>query len=116
MADHSENIQRRATLGGAEGDPAGSSSAISGYTASELGQFVNVHSSIGELSTAAQPRARQGPFFDVDDLLRYFNEGNLLLYDTGGDPVVNPILHLVSRYDDDYESDVYDVYIDEDST
>lgn len=111
MTTHSENIQRRATIGGGEGDPAASTSDIQDYTENELSDYATVVGSEAGLSPESEARANQGPFFDIDDVLQWMEIGSLLHTDNSGNPIVNPIVEIVARYDDYWESEVYEIYI-----
>jgi len=106
-----DEIQSWATGGGGEGDPALSSSQINDYLDGLIGQFATLHDDTTTLPEYAEERPNQGPFTTLQDLVQYFGSGNLLLEDEFGQPIVNPLLHIVARYSDQLESEVYDVYI-----
>ena len=115
MTDHNEEIQRRATLGGGEGDLAGSADQIRDYVRSELEGFAGVHDDESTLPVSAESRGLSGTFFDASDVFKYLENGNLLITDNNDNPVVNPIVHLVIRYDPYWESDIIEVWIDDDT-
>lgn len=115
MTDHSENIQRWATEGGGEGDPAASTGDIRDYMEAELQRLGTLHDIEGDIPDTASARPN-GIFFDVDDLRQYLESGGLVFVDpiTGMD-VPNPIVHIY-RSVDSYDGTIeYEVYIDEES-
>lgn len=115
MTDHSENIQRWATEGGGEGDPAASSSDIRDYIETELQQLGTLHYFEGDIPDTASARPN-GVFFDVDDLRQYLESGGLVFIDPiTGMNVPNPIVHIYRSVDEDDGSIEYEIYIDDES-
>jgi len=107
-----ENIQRWATEGGGEGDPAASSEDIRAYVASEIAEFSNLVEDTTSIPGTATSRAA-GYFSDADDLFRYLEQGGLIIPDGGGF-IPNPIVY-VHHFVLEGDEDIYEVWIDEDT-
>lgn len=106
-----DEIQSWASGGGGEGDPVEDAASIEAYLDSRVQEFATLHDSPATLPAYSEERPNQGPFTTLQDLVQYLGGGNLLIEDTGGNPIVNPIVEIVKRFSAALESDVYDVYI-----
>lgn len=115
MTDHSENIQRWATGGGGEGDPAQDLATIRSEIDSELSTLGTLTYDETTIPDTASERPN-GIFFDKDDLHRYLEGGGLVFIDPiSGGNVPNPIVHIYAAVDPDTGETEYRVYINEES-
>lgn len=77
---------------------------------SDLGEF-----HLDESGLPPDAEMRVNGLFDTEDgLTAYLDDGGLLLRDGAGNPVPNPLVHIV-LVDHPSGGDMYQVYIDEDS-
>lgn len=114
--DQYKNIQDAASNEGGEGEPTQNLDDIRTYVLRQLmdiGSVVFDEESIPESST---PRTR-GVFYNLDDLIKYLDDGALIVYDTDLIPQPNPIITIHVHTDEDHLGlpDRYDIYIDEDT-
>ena len=93
-----------------EGDPVGSPSAIDTFMQSELAQFASVYTDEGDIPSTVESRGDRGTFYNNDDLEKYLNLGHLLTRDSNGNPIINPLVHILITYNDfldQYELEVW---------
>lgn len=113
VSKHVDNIQDWATLGGGEGDPAGSSPQIEQAMIDYLSQYVNVYWNESDLPGTASTRGDRGTFFDPDDVLKYLDYGLLKLEDENGNPIKNDLVHCLLWRDPFTDELEIEVYIDD---
>lgn len=112
MSTQYDDIQRRATTGGGEGDTAQSSEDIRTYVLDELSAIGVIHDDLGDIPASASNRPN-GTFRDIGDLEQYLDGGGLLLRDGDGNFIQNPIVHIFYHDDEFYDGDIYEVWIDD---
>lgn len=110
----SEDVQRWATEGAGEGDPASSLSAIEAYMDAEVMAMGTLHSDISTLPEGTSERFHT--FESPAEIEDYLAQGGLVFFDENGDPIPNPIVHIIKESDpDDADFYWYIVYIADDS-
>lgn len=114
MTDQFENFQSWVTGGAGEGEPALPVDDIQQAMEDDLSALGTLHTDLSNMPETATERPN-GTFFDYDDLRQYLDDGGLLLLDGDGLPIPNPIVHIYRFYDEDYDVERYEVYIDEDT-
>lgn len=114
MPDQFENFQDWVTGGGGEGDPALPIGDIQQAMEDDLASLGTLHYDLSDMPETATERPN-GTFFDYDDLKQYLDDGGLLFLNDIGQPIPNPIVHILRFYDEDYDVEKYEVYIDEDT-
>jgi hypothetical protein len=114
MSDTFDDILRWSTLGGAEGDPAASPDEIQDFFEAELAELGTLHDGTDTLPSGATERPN-GTFSNIGDLVRYLDAGALIFRDADGNYVPNPIVHIVHFYDEIFDQDIYETWIDEDT-
>lgn len=115
MPNQYDDIQEWATEGGGEGDPASSASEIQTYVESDFANLGTLHDDDTTLPGTATGRPN-GIFADYHDVLDYLESGGLVILDPDtGDPIPNPIVHIVKRESEYHDWIDYEVWIDEES-
>lgn len=109
-----DDIQRDATEGGGEGDPASSVDDIQVYVEQILEGYGSTHYSLDDMPETSSSRPN-GTFADYHDLERYLDGGGLVLRDENGNPVPNPIVHVYIHEDEFSDNFIYEVWIDDNS-
>lgn len=71
-----------------------------------------VYDDLGDIPATATSRINAGSFDDPISLHEYLDNGGLISYDDDGNPVPVGFVYIFERYDEDYDTYEYDVYID----
>lgn len=109
-----DDIQRNATTGGGEGDPASPVGDIEVYVEQILEGYGTTHYDLDNMPSSASGRPN-GMFSDYHDLERYLDGGALVLRDENGEPIPNPVVHIYIHEDEFYDGNIYEVWIDDDT-
>ena len=109
-----ERWQDWITGGGGTGDPAQNVPDIQVSVESFLSQIGTLHADLSDVPASASIRPN-GVFSDPNDLMAYLDGGALLFLDEDLNPFPNPIVHIVREFDPDDDSEIYRVYVDENS-
>jgi len=109
-----EDLQGWVTGGGGEGDPASSLGDIQDTLDSEIASFANFHTTTATLPSDATGRSN-GVFSNPSDVEQYLDGGGLIFRDGDGTAAINPIVHVVRSWNEDWQDYLYYVYIKDSS-
>lgn len=114
MPDQFENFQDWVTGGAGEGEPALPVDEIKQAMEDDIASLGTFHTSLDDMPSTANGRPN-GTFYDYDDLYRYLSDGGLIILDDLEQPVPNPIVHILQRWNADYDQYEYETWIDDDT-
>lgn len=110
--DSREDFERRhADDGGNLGDR----EFIQEQIRADFERMAIVYDDVGDLPASSEARLKPGSFDDPASLLDWLEDGGLVSYDVDGNPVPIGFVYLVARYDEDFDTFEYDVYVDKDT-